>query len=96
MAEAAADGIDSLVVMPPALQLKQKWLVTTVAKAEYLPVMDLSVVGGAGGGDFFFQVRRKQIENGRLKKSTSRLFFFKSLFFAFVYPCCVAFFSVFF
>lgn len=47
--------MDSLVVMPPAIEIKSKWLVSTVARAEYLPVMDTNVVGGAGGGDFFFQ-----------------------------------------
>ncbi len=56
-AEAQAGGVDSLVVMPPAIEVQQKWLVTTVAKAEYLPVMDQSLTGGAGGGDYFFQVR---------------------------------------
>lgn len=56
-AEVAGGGVDSLVVMPPSIELKSKWLVTTIAKAEYLPVMDINVVGGAGGGDFFFQVR---------------------------------------
>ena len=45
------------MVMPPSLELRQKWLVTTVAKAEYLPVMDTTITGGAGGGDFFFQAR---------------------------------------
>lgn len=49
--------MDSLVVMPPAIEVQQKWLVTTVVKAEYLPVMDSNFGGGAGGGDFFFQVR---------------------------------------
>ncbi|CBN78812.1 conserved unknown protein [Ectocarpus siliculosus] len=54
-AEANAGGMDSLVVMPPAIEVQQKWLVTTVAKAEYMPVMDKNFGGGAGGGDFFFQ-----------------------------------------
>ncbi len=49
--------MDSLVVMPPAIEVQKKWLVTKVAKAEYLPVMDKSLTGGAGGGDYFFQVR---------------------------------------
>ncbi|CAM9799728.1 unnamed protein product, partial [Hapterophycus canaliculatus] len=55
-AEANAGGMDSLVVMPPAIEVQQKWLVTTIAKAEYLPVMDNSFGAGAGGGDYFFQV----------------------------------------
>lgn len=50
--------MDSLVVMPPTIELQSKWLVTTVGKAEYLPVMDTNLVGGAGGGDFFFQASR--------------------------------------
>lgn len=54
--EANAGGMDSLVVMPPAIEVQQKWLVSTVAKAEYMPVMDSNFGGGAGGGDFFFQV----------------------------------------
>lgn len=52
-----AGGMDSLVVMPPAIEVQQKWLVTNVVKAEYLPVMDKNFAGGAGGGDFFFQAR---------------------------------------
>ena len=54
-AEINAGGLDALVVMPPSLELKTKWLVSTIAKAEYLPVMDSNIVGGAGGGDFFVQ-----------------------------------------
>lgn len=50
----AAGGVDNLVVMPRALELRQKWLVTNVAKAEYLPIMDSGLV--ARGGDFFFEV----------------------------------------
>lgn len=56
--------MDSLVVMPPAIEVQQKWLVTTVVKAEYLPVMDNNFGGGAGGGDFFFQVRTSTTPRG--------------------------------
>ncbi|CAN0111503.1 unnamed protein product [Ascophyllum nodosum] len=55
-AEINAGGLDALVVMPPSLELKTKWLVSTIAKAEYLPVMDSNIVGGAGGGDFFYSI----------------------------------------
>eukprot|EP00752_Nemacystus_decipiens_P012043 g10677.t1 len=50
-----AGGMDSLVVMPPTIEVQQKWLVTTVVKAEYLPIMDSKLIGGSSG-DFFFQV----------------------------------------
>lgn len=50
-----AGGVDALVVMPPAIEIKRKWLVTTVTKAEYMPVMDHNLLGGAAGGDFFFE-----------------------------------------
>ncbi|CAB1121421.1 unnamed protein product [Ectocarpus sp. CCAP 1310/34] len=69
-AEANAGGMDSLVVMPPAIEVQQKWLVTTVAKAEYMPVMDKNFGGGAGGGDFFFQVEVAGGKPIRTKKVT--------------------------
>ncbi|CAM9834879.1 unnamed protein product [Laminaria digitata] len=69
-AEAIAGGMDSLVVMPPAIEIKSKWLVTTVAQADYLPVMDTTVVGGAGGGDFFFQAEVAGGKPLRTKKVT--------------------------
>lgn len=62
-AEAQAGGVDALVMMPPSLELKQMWLVTTAVKAEYLPVMDATLVGGSGGGDFYLQVKRLRGES---------------------------------
>lgn len=67
-------GVDGLVVMPPSVEIKQVWLVTTAVKAEYLPVMDATIIGGAGGGDFFFQVRRVNlIGRGLCRPRTRRV-----------------------
>lgn len=50
--------IGSMVVMPPTIKKEWKYLVTTVYRAEYLPVMDQSVaqVLTKNGTDAFFQV----------------------------------------
>lgn len=55
-AEANSGGIDGLVMVPPSVKTKTQWLVTTVWKADYLPVMDTGPIGRAGG-DFFATVR---------------------------------------
>lgn len=55
-AEAKAGGIDGLVMVPPSVTTKIQWLVTTVWKAEYLPVMDTGPIG-RHGGDFYAAVR---------------------------------------
>lgn len=56
-AEAKSGGIDGMVMVPPSVKTKTQWLVTTVWKAEYLPVMDTGPLGRPGG-DFYTKVRR--------------------------------------
>lgn len=55
-AEAKSGGIDGLVMIPPSVHTKTQWLVTTVWRAEYLPVMDTGPIL-THGGDFFTMVR---------------------------------------
>lgn len=55
-AEAKSGGIDGLVMVPPSVKTKTQWLVTTVWKAEYLPIMDTGPLGRQGG-DFYTTVR---------------------------------------
>jgi hypothetical protein len=50
-----AGNLAGLVLMPPTIKKETVWLVTTVHRAEYLPIMD----GGgllAGSVDAFYQV----------------------------------------
>ncbi|CAM9701229.1 unnamed protein product, partial [Scytosiphon promiscuus] len=54
-AEAKSGGIDGLVMIPPSVSTKTQWLVTTVWRAEYLPVMDTGPIL-THGGDFFTMV----------------------------------------
>lgn len=55
-AEAKSGGIDGLVMVPPSVTTRTQWLVTTVWRAEYLPVMDTGPLL-THGGDFYTMVR---------------------------------------
>ena len=55
-AEAKSGGIDGLVMVPPSVVTRTQWLVTTVWRAEYLPVMDSGPLL-THGGDFYTMVR---------------------------------------
>eukprot|EP00752_Nemacystus_decipiens_P012046 g10680.t1 len=54
-AEAKSGGIDGLVMVPPSVTTRTQWLVTTVWRAEYLPVMDSGPLL-THGGDFYTMV----------------------------------------
>lgn len=54
-AEAKSGGIDGLVLIPPSVSVRTQWLVTTVWRAEYLPVMDTGPLL-THGGDFYTMV----------------------------------------
>ncbi|CAM9300468.1 unnamed protein product, partial [Phaeothamnion confervicola] len=69
--EAKAGGIDKMVLRPPNAKSEQQWLVVTAWKAEYLPVMDESAIGRAGG-DFYFQVELGGGKPVKTKRKTMR------------------------
>lgn len=54
-AEAKSGGLDGMVMIPPSVTSRTQWLVTTVWRAEYLPVMDTGPIG-RHGGDFYTMV----------------------------------------
>lgn len=57
------DGMDGMVVMiPPNIKTRTQWLVTTIVKAEYLPVMDARNLQRKGG-DFFTLVCSRPFES---------------------------------
>lgn len=67
----AAGGISGMVILPPALKREIKWLVTSVWRAEYLPVMDKSLIGD-GKIDAFAQVEFGGIKPLRTKIKTMK------------------------
>ena len=54
-AEAKSGGLEGMVMIPPSVTSRTQWLVTTVWRAEYLPVMDTGPIG-RHGGDFYTMV----------------------------------------
>ena len=51
--------IGSLVLMPPTIKKEKKWLIVTVYRADYLPMLDEALAGGAlgqSGINAFYQV----------------------------------------
>ncbi|KAJ8599899.1 hypothetical protein CTAYLR_002819 [Chrysophaeum taylorii] len=69
----ADGGISGMVVMPPALRREVKWLVTTVWRAEYLPIMDVGIRGISDNKiDAFVQVDFGDIKPLRTKAKTMK------------------------
>lgn len=59
-AENQSGGVDGVMVMiPPNVKTRTQWLVTTIVKAEYLPIMDDSLLMRKGG-DFYTMVGRRK------------------------------------
>lgn len=54
----SGNDLGSMIIMPPTIKKEWKFLVTTVYRAEYLPVMDLSAISAlsASGTDAFVSV----------------------------------------
>uniref|UniRef100_A0A7S3JR17 C2 domain-containing protein n=1 Tax=Aureoumbra lagunensis TaxID=44058 RepID=A0A7S3JR17_9STRA len=67
----ADGGISGMVIMPPAMKREIKWLVTTIWRAEYLPIMDAAVGNIMQGGiDAFVQMEFGDIKPLRTKTKT--------------------------
>ena len=66
--DSKGDDVSAMCLMPPSIKKEWKWLVTTIYRAEYLPVMDQAV--GKKGTDAFVQVNFGNTKRQRTKVRT--------------------------